>query len=871
MKTNENIMGVERVLPSTAQLGGFEGENNVTKISSTNEAEEVAKETESYKQEVQDSAQMAISLAAEDTQTEYDDSEYKIIRLDTAEKLMNTFSKDSVANNYGRWYENEIYYVPRGQYIINQPLYLCGRYLRFICDGTILYTGADCAIRCHSEYSDIRIDNIQTTNRIAIGFELTPYLAVIESSPQKPCYNRIHINYIGTNSDNYPAVGIHVYIPNYKRIRGETSITSGTGITYNQITAKDVKADLIPLFVNCQSKPSYINCNRFSIDKLEYGAIGCVIGTDEFDSNEPFSYDSSKSSWVTTSPDNGSNYCFFDYLNVEGLRSASGKLGTDGQTEVPEVVLNTYENSNGSSSGSAFRYLNCILPLYINCLYNKTVYKEQLDLARSIDSDWFDYTLTNDTTKKTGKTYYKLIYRESNVATQLPEFTTEQYDGVTDAELSLMSNNDLSWIEGDGYKYLICEHTPRIAILYKQALLSAIPYINADGYTDKTCVESVAKECVCLLQYAREGVGISLKKSRYNRIDYMKCIPGENNYSTLKKEIKHPFAFRHIVYANNLYIKSIDLDKVMFDQVSSDSNLNRINSDEMRISQQRIEGGCTFTNQGFSYLPLKCRCLSVTSSNVQNTGMPIKDGLTVLADTEQGTKLMPSYFNYETPYIVQFPDGSIKDRYLVLQSIFEVPNSTFTAHLKAGFNPKGITDSYGNIIVKDLANRSGTVSLKFITAGFDNSQFGHIYRIDSNGSIISSAKGLTVSTKPDASYDLVILFSGQGCLRVNNADAKDSGTTLVNDVAQATKFKLVRNSSIGNRLSLMSEDGEYLTVNNNQLEIKYSTVYNSYQFATWSNGESSNSYWTWDDGINDNHNVGDFKGNTIWEITENYN
>ena len=113
-----------------------------------------------------------LNVQKEDLKIDIIDSNSKTLDEDIASVLPSCLDD---SNNYKQEYANNIVYLPRGLYTITKPITLKGRNIKFICEGTLKYTGNDCAVRIHCDQSDIFIEGVQVTNPNAIGIDITPY------------------------------------------------------------------------------------------------------------------------------------------------------------------------------------------------------------------------------------------------------------------------------------------------------------------------------------------------------------------------------------------------------------------------------------------------------------------------------------------------------------------------------------------------------------------------------------------------------------------------------------------------------------------------------------------------------------------------
>jgi hypothetical protein len=158
--------------------------------------------------------------------------------------------------------ENDSVYLPDGTYLITAPLNFAQNGVQFRCEGTIKYTGAECAVRSEGRNQKIYIHKISAPSGTAL---------LVESRTSKVTVNDYTVDdiYAGVN-------GVHVKVPE--------DASAGTAITYcnfrlGHVYAKNADSSIKThsILLECHRSDSYINENHFWATKVTGANVGIKL------------------------------------------------------------------------------------------------------------------------------------------------------------------------------------------------------------------------------------------------------------------------------------------------------------------------------------------------------------------------------------------------------------------------------------------------------------------------------------------------------------------------------------------------------------------------------------------------------------------
>lgn len=670
-----------------------------------------------------------LNVQKEDLKIDIIDSNSKTLDEDIASVLPSCLDD---SNNYKQEYANNIVYLPRGLYTITKPITLKGRNIKFICEGTLKYTGNDCAVRIHCDQSDIFIEGVQVTNPNAIGIDITPYFygdepyagtefidgvdsdyfTASNTTPinkissvkhTKPAQNNITVNYVhsyeGYYQDEipqgaasvfikpehqlylskvqfaymeegkekwtewesvfgnysiqvpddersytfykysykyYPSIGIRLYIPNYPL----GSNDSGAGITYNNIKGKNIRGNIIGVSVDCQSKPGYINCNRFNIDSIRSSHLGLNLNTEVYDSAEHYS------DGTLTSGEGGTNYCYFDHLNIENLNGNSSIV-------VPKYngAESAYEHIISNLDILEKDYTIEVEIARKSCFQSRLEYLRNLDMLSVVDSN--NVTQLGILNKQMLETIARYLYLDPN--------------GVDSIESSIKGKAENS----------------------KLFNIIGIEYAH-------------------IMRLCKYGTFINFKETHYNTLDYVKCILGESTNTTKS------FAFRKNSKYNSINTANTDLDTIYLGGIGSDCKYNRITGG-LRMFSDHIVGEVILNSKGFQYTAESIAPIKISSSNLYSS-----DKITINDNQYDCYRINTNLFSNRTPYLISFPDDTLKNAYIQLMEQYMNDETPLRLIYNSNTIPKGFVDKYSNVILdsSDIPETTKNITMQYLYDAF---------------------------------------------------------------------------------------------------------------------------------------------------------
>ena len=160
----------------------------------------------------------------------------------------------------------DIVYLSGKTYLTTSTLKFTKNSSKFHCDGTIKYTGTDCAICSDGTYQNIYIDYISALNGTGLK---------VDAKEKKPTQNDYTINRIDAG-----IYGIYLSVPS------DASTSTETAITYcdfrlGHVQVKNPNSDLtketICFFAECLKSTGYINENNVWATKFSGAKIGAKL------------------------------------------------------------------------------------------------------------------------------------------------------------------------------------------------------------------------------------------------------------------------------------------------------------------------------------------------------------------------------------------------------------------------------------------------------------------------------------------------------------------------------------------------------------------------------------------------------------------
>lgn len=160
----------------------------------------------------------------------------------------------------------DIVYLSGKTYLTNSTLKFNKNSSHFHCDGTIKYTGTDCAIDSNGAYQNIYIDYLSSLNGTGL---------IVNAKEKKITQNDYTINRIKSG-----VYGVHLYVPSDALANTDTAITY-CDFRLGEVDVRNPNSDLtketICFFAECQKSKGYINENNVWATKFTGAKVGAKL------------------------------------------------------------------------------------------------------------------------------------------------------------------------------------------------------------------------------------------------------------------------------------------------------------------------------------------------------------------------------------------------------------------------------------------------------------------------------------------------------------------------------------------------------------------------------------------------------------------